>query len=99
MSTRSVRSFASSTKDNFGYAYTTNCAKYKIRPMQCVKINSKANSIEIWGDRLKAADWQAAMEALSNDISTHHVRIKNRRYTGNSGITYDTFSSVTAAPK
>lgn len=48
---------------------------------------------------MKADDWQAAMEALSTDTSTHHLRIKNKQYTGNLAKNYDTFSSVLAAPK
>jgi len=59
----------------------------------------KANSIEILGDRMKAEDWQAAIESLSTDTGTHHVRIKNKRYTEQLAKKYDTFAKVVEAPK
>jgi len=51
------------------------------------------------GDRMKADDWQVAMEALSTDTTTHHLRIKNKRYTEQLAKSYDTFGSVVGAPK
>ena len=48
---------------------------------------------------MKAEDWQAAMEALMTDTGTHHVRIKNKRYTEQLAKTYETFTSVVEAPK
>lgn len=48
---------------------------------------------------MKADDWQAAMEALITDTGTHHVRIKNKRYTEQLAKNYDTFASVVETPK
>jgi len=86
-------------KHKFGLIYTDICGKYKIRPVPWVKFSGKTNSIEILGARMKADDWQAAIEALSTDTSTHHVRIKNKRYTDHLAKNYDTFCSVMEAPK
>jgi len=96
---RSNESFESSMKHKFGLVYTALCGKYKTRPVPWVKCSVKTNSIEILGDRMKADDWQAAMDALSADTSTHHVRIKNKRYMEQMTRTYDTFSSAVGAPK
>ncbi|XP_015376850.1 PREDICTED: centrosomal protein of 78 kDa-like [Diuraphis noxia] len=96
---RSNESFESSLKHQFGLVYTALCGKYKTRPVQWVKCSVKMNSIEILGDSIKAEDWQVAMEALSTDTSTHHVRIKNKRYTEKLARNYDTFGSVVEAPK
>lgn len=88
--------------DNISFfsAYTSICAKYKLtRPMQCVKVNVKDNSIEVLGDRMKGDDWRVVMEALSTDISTHCVCIRNRRYLKIFYRDYDTLSSVLKAPK
>lgn len=100
-SSMSTRSISSSTKTNLESAavYATNCIKYKTRPMTCVKFNSKTNSIEIWGDRMKANDWKAAMETLRADVIAHSVCIKNKRFTGNLETSYDTLSSAMEAPK
>jgi hypothetical protein len=87
-------------KDNpFASSYAAVCEKYKTRPVPYVKVNVKANSVEVYGDRMKGEEWQAAMEALSTDVSTHHVRIKNKRYVENLAVGFDTLSSVMAAPK
>lgn len=96
---RSNESFESSVKHNFGLIYTAVCGKYKTRPVPWVKCSVKANSIEILGDRMKAEDWQAAIESLSTDTGTHHVRIKNKRYTEQLAKNYDTFAKVVEAPK
>jgi len=64
-----------------------------------VKFSVKTNSIEILGERMKVDDWRAALEALSTDTSTHHVRIKNKRYTEALARNYATFGSVIGAPK
>ncbi|XP_003245035.1 centrosomal protein of 78 kDa [Acyrthosiphon pisum] len=96
---RSNESFEGSAKHNYGLIYTAVCCKYKTRPVPWVKCSAKTNSIEIVGDRMKAEDWQAAMEALMTDISTHHVRIRNKRYTEQLAKNYDTFAGVVEAPK
>jgi len=96
---RSERSFRSSDKDSFVTIYAAVCAKYKTRPVQGVKVNGKTNFVEVLGDRMKADDWQAAMEALSIDSNTHHLRVKNRRYMDNLYKDYNTFSSAMEAPK
>ncbi|VVC34654.1 Leucine-rich repeat,Leucine-rich repeat, cysteine-containing subtype,Centrosomal protein of 78kDa [Cinara cedri] len=97
---RLTKSCGSLFKNSFGCSYTAACTKYKTRPAQGVRINSGANSIEVWGDRLRCPDWQAAMETLSADIDTHHVCIKNRRNQDNNSLkNYETLSSVLKAPK
>lgn len=101
ISHRSNESFQSSTSKTHTFlsAYVMTCAKYKIRPVTSVKVDTKTNSIEMWGDRMKADDWQSALEALSTDVSTHYIRIKNKRYIQNLAREYDTFSNVMTAPK
>jgi len=96
---RSNESFESSAKHNYGLIYTAVCGKYKTRPVPWVKCSIKTNSIEILGDRMKADDWQASMEALITDTGTHHLRIKNKRYTEQLAKDYDTFGRVVEAPK
>ncbi|XP_060836429.1 centrosomal protein of 78 kDa [Rhopalosiphum padi] len=96
---KSNESLESSEKHKFGLTYTEVCSKYKTRPVPWVKCSGKTNSIEILGDRMKADEWLAAMEALSTDTSTHYVRIKNKRYTEQLSKNYDTFCSVAGAPK
>lgn len=99
ISVKSERSLLSSVKSPFINIYKTACAKWKTRQMPCVKVNDKTNSIEVIGDRMKADDWQATMEALSSDVTTHYVCVKNKRYIGDLMKNYDTFSSVTEVPK
>ncbi|KAL5237772.1 hypothetical protein ACI65C_005182 [Semiaphis heraclei] len=96
---RSDESLGSSLKHQFGLVYTALCGKYKTCLVPWVKCSVKTNSIEILGDRMKGNDWRAAMEALSTDNSTHHVRIRNKRYTDQLARNYATFSSVVEAPK
>ncbi|XP_050436538.1 centrosomal protein of 78 kDa [Adelges cooleyi] len=97
---RNLTTSADSTgKNNFGALYALACVKYSTRLSHCVKISDKKNSVEITGDRMKADDWQAAMEALSNDTVTHHVLIKNRRHPDIIARSYDTLSSALSVPK
>lgn len=98
-SIKSERSFDSCTKNTFNPIYATTCANYKTRPMPCVKFNSKTNSIEVLGDRLKANDWKAVMEAIRTDTSAHHIRVKNKQYAGNLAKEYETFTQALGAPK
>lgn len=99
VSIKSAKSIGSLKDSPFKSSYAANCEKYKTRPVPYVKVNLKTNSVEVYGDRMKGEEWQAVMEALSTDVSTHHVRIKNKRYVENLAIDYDTLSSVMAAPK
>lgn len=99
VSIKSVRSVGSLRDSPLGSSYADICEKYKTRPSPFVKFNLKTNSVEVHGDRMRGEEWQAIMEALSTDVSTHHVRIKNKRYMENLNISYDTLTSVMAAPK
>ncbi|XP_015364585.1 PREDICTED: centrosomal protein of 78 kDa-like [Diuraphis noxia] len=96
---RSRESFGCSLKHQFGLVYTAICGKYKTCPVPWVKFSVKTNSIEILGDRMKVDNWRAALEALSTDTSTHHVRIKNKRYTEALATNYATFDNAVEAPK
>lgn len=98
---RSEESFHSSTVKSNGFlsTYKMTCDKYKTRPVTSVKVNRKNNSVEILGDRLKVEDWQSVLESLSTDISIHHIRIKNKKYTENLAKDYETFLETMAAPK
>lgn len=98
-SVKSERSLCSSVKNPFVSLYKTTCTKWKTRQMPCIKVNDKTNSIEVIGDRMKVDDWQATMEALSSDVNTHHLCIKNKRYIEHLAKSYDTFSGVMNVPK
>lgn len=80
-------------------AYTKACAKNKTQPVPHVKINAVANSVTVSGDRMTADGWRTAMDALSTDVSTHHVCIGNRRYLNGLHGEYDTYSRAVEAPK
>jgi len=66
-----------------------------------VKIDQKAESVEICGDRMTAVDWRVALEALrtAGVVSTHRLRVRNKRYAGTMADVYDTFSGALEAPK
>lgn len=80
-------------------AYTRCCAKHKTQPVPNVKINAIANSVAVLGDRMTPDGWRVAMDALSADVSTHHVRISNRRHLNGLHGEYDTYSRAAQAPK
>lgn len=97
VSVKSARSYRSLRENPFASSYASICAKHKVRPVPCVKVNYKTNSVAVHGGRMRGEEWQAAMEALSTDVTTHRVRIDNKRNAGKLAIGYDNVSGVSSA--
>lgn len=87
-------------RPTFESAYADACIRYKTRPSQAVKINGQTDTLTVCGDRLRVDDWRAVADALSVDLSTHHVCLVNRRRTDDGPYRqYDTYRAAADAPR
>lgn len=99
-SVSSADRFQRRQRPTFESAYADACIRYKTRPSQAVKINGRTDTLTVCGDRLRVDDWRAVADALSVDLSTHHVCLANRRRTDDGPYRqYDTYRAAADAPK